>query len=132
MFTGTIEGHSAAVNICIGFKPQAVIFYNESDLANEAALAAAVYKATSSSDNTNAAKVMGIFNHGTTQCTANAATLFDHYDGGDEPDGTDAYQDGDGTALVVYSTSEQLTEEGFTLSADAQGDGDDIRFIALG
>lgn len=124
MFQFRAIGHSAAANICIGFKPRWILLYNETTLS-EAGLGLWGY----SDGNGDGMKVV---NSAATQLVMETTNGFSQYNGGDEPDGTDAYQDGEGTALTIYSTSGKLTAEGFTIGTAVSADSDAINGIAFG
>ena len=117
---GKLTGHSAAVNMCLGFIPAAIIFINLTD--------------PGFGFWTRDFATGDVFHHTDGTSSVETTNGVDVYEGGDEPDGTDAYQDATGTALTIFSTSGQVTEQGFTLGtlADLNTDGEAVKFIAMG
>lgn len=115
-------GHSAAAHICIGFEPRFVIIYNETTLT-EAAIG--MWALTDDDGDGITAVAAGTVALETTEGIS-------QYEGGDEPDGTDLYQDETGTALTAFATSGKLTPAGLTIGTNMSADGDVIHGIAFG
>jgi|GEM_PF-2349177 len=126
IFQGTITGTGSEIKVCLGFKPTFIRFYKETSIgmlvAEWSTLLNGLIKFSPQAVNEGGTDTYNI------GFSTKVADVISQYDGDDETDGSNAYQDGNGNALP----SGIRTSYGFTLGADSDLNiaGETVWFVA--